>query len=274
MKITRGQVAVVTGAASGLGRGLARAFAAEGLSVVLADLDGGKAEQASKEVATDFAVATLAVGADVSKADDVEKLAVATYDRFGSAHVLCNNAGVSTVGQAWEASLADWNFVVSVNLMGVVHGIRSFVPRMIASGEPAYVVNTSSMGGLMPVPMKSPYTAAKHAVVGLTKTLRAELVAAAASVGAAVVCPGAIATGIIDTQLARYQDDENVSPAARKVLDDLKANLDEGMSSDDAAQIVLTGIREDQFWIFPNAEPYFPLVEAEFDGMGLRAGRS
>lgn len=269
MRLASGQVAVVTGAASGLGRGLARAFAAQGLSVVLADLDGAKAEQVSAELAADFGVAALASATDVSKPEEVEALAVATYDRFGSTDVLCNNAGVSTVGQAWESPLSDWDFVLSVNLMGVVHGIRSFVPRMVTSGGPAHVVNTSSMGGLMPVPMKAPYTAAKHAVVGLTKVLRAELAAAGAPIGVCVVCPGAIATGIIDTQLARYQDDPELSPAARKVLDDLKANLDQGMPSDQAAQIVLTGIREDRFWLFPNAEPYFRLVEADFGEMGL-----
>jgi len=269
-----GRVAVVTGAGSGIGMGLARTLASEGATVVCADIDFAKATRTADELTTDFGSLAVAVEANVADADSVESLAAMTYARFGSTHIICNNAGVSAVGEAWDSPLTDWEYVIGVNLMGVVHGIRAFVPRMLAAGEPGHIVNTASMGGLIPVPLKAPYTAAKHAVVGLTKTLRAELASAGSLIGASVVCPGAVATAMLDTQIARYEHDPTISPAARKVLEDLKAGVDNGISPDQAGRIIVDGILADRFWIFPNAEPYFGIVTNEYQEMSasLHAG--
>jgi NAD(P)-dependent dehydrogenase (short-subunit alcohol dehydrogenase family) len=269
MESLNGRVAVVTGAGSGIGMGLVRTLASEGAAVVCADIDVAAAANTAEMAAAEFGTATLAVAANVADADSVEALAATTYARFGAAHVLCNNAGVSAVGQVWDSPISDWDYVLGVNLMGVVHGIRAFVPRMIAAGEPGHVVNTASMGGLIPVPLKAPYTAAKHAVVGLTKTLRAELLGVSARIGVSVVCPGAVATAMLDTQIARYEDDPTVTPAARQVLDDLKAGVDKGISPDEAGRIIVDGILAGRFWIFPNAVPYLRIVEQEYQEMGI-----
>ena len=151
MKELRNRVAVVTGAASGIGFALAERFAAEGMKVVLADIEGRTLASAA-EALRRKAPAVLASQIDVSRSDDMERLARETYDEFGAARVLCNNAGVAVIGAVHEHSLADWQWVINVNLWGVIHGVRAFVPRMLASGDEAHIVNTSSMAGLTTAP--------------------------------------------------------------------------------------------------------------------------
>ena len=271
MESLRGKTGVVTGAGSGIGLGICRALARSGANVVVADIDAERAVAASDAITAEFGTDALAVPTDVAIPAAVEALADAAYQRFGAVHVLCNNAGVSTVGQVWSSPVSDWDFVLSVNLMGVVHGIRAFVPRMLAGAQVGHVVNTSSMGGLIPVLLKAPYTAAKHAVVGLSKTLREELHAVHAPIGVSVVCPGAVATNMIDAQLRRYANADPLPPAERAVLDSLKATVDGGMSPDEAGQMIVEGVRAGQFWVFPNAGPYLPLLEDEFAEM-MRQG--
>ena len=169
-----GSCAVVTGAASGIGRALARAFGAEGMKVVLGDVNEPLLKEAADEL-TSKGVECVALAVDVSDAAAVERLAEQAIDRFGSVGVVCNNAGVSTIGKQWEIGIDDWDWVIGVCLRGVVNGVRSFVPRMLAHAGPAHVVITASMGGLLTSPFLGPYAAAKHAVVGLSKGLRAEL---------------------------------------------------------------------------------------------------
>ena len=256
-----GRVAVVTGAASGIGLGMARAFAAEGMKVVLADVDVAGLDAAAASLDAE----TLAVPTDVADAGAVARLADRTVEHFGGVHVVCNNAGVFTIGYQWETSLEDWSWVLGVNLTGVIHGIHSFVPRMLASGEPGHVVNTASMGGLIASPLTGPYGASKHAVVGISKGLRAELKMTRQPVGVSVVCPGEVATGILEHLRARYGDDE-VPPVVQTVLDRLEGRLDSmGMTIDDAGAMVARAVRDDQFWVFPNAEFHLDAYRKDLD---------
>ncbi len=189
-----GRVAVVTGAASGIGRALAGAFAAEGMRLVLADIEADPLEEAASELRGGGAD-VFAVTADVSLASDVERIAVAAQDVFGALHVACNNAGVAEGGLSWEIDLEAWHWVLGVNLWGVIHGIRSFVPRIIASGG-GHVVNTASMAGLTSNPGMGPYNVSKHAVVTLSETLALELEMTHPEVGVTVLCPGWVRTQI------------------------------------------------------------------------------
>jgi NAD(P)-dependent dehydrogenase (short-subunit alcohol dehydrogenase family) len=195
MKIERGQVAVVTGAASGIGYGLAQALAARGMSVVLSDLRPEPLQHATAALEQGGAT-TLAVAADVSDPAAVEALAAATLERFGRVDLVCNNAGVvCRQAPMWEQDVATWHWLLDVMLMGVVHGIRAFVPHLVEQ-QSGHVLNTASLGGLVPLPGLGPYSAAKHAVVGITETLAVELAEAAPGVGATVLCPGLVETAL------------------------------------------------------------------------------
>ncbi|MEU9006220.1 SDR family NAD(P)-dependent oxidoreductase, partial [Streptomyces sp. NPDC048551] len=192
MRLEPGQVAVVTGAAGGIGLAMARRFAAEGLKVVLADVEEAALREAAAGLAAEGAE-VLARVVDVSERDSVLALADAAYDAFGAVHVLCNNAGVGSgaEGRMWEHEPNDWKWAFSVNVWGVFHGIQAFVPRMIAAGVPGHVVNTSSGdGGIAPLPTASVYAVTKAAVVTMTESLYAHLRAEGAAVGASVLFPG------------------------------------------------------------------------------------
>jgi NAD(P)-dependent dehydrogenase (short-subunit alcohol dehydrogenase family) len=190
-----GRVAVVTGAASGIGLALSQAFAADGMRVVMADLNADAlAERADELAASGAEVATETV--DVSDPGAVEGLAGAAVERFGAIHVAVNNAGIVNRGYSWELPLEEWRRVLDVNLWGVIHGIRSFVPRILATGEEGHVVNTASMAAVMAIGQLGPYTAAKHAVLGISDVLRSELDHKGAPVGVSVVMPGMIRTGL------------------------------------------------------------------------------
>lgn len=197
MEQLRGKVAVITGGAGGIGRALAEVFLGEGAKVVLGDLDEAHLAVVADELRALGDVATCAV--DVTEQAGTDRLRDAAVDAFGTAHVICNNAGVSGRRHAMaETTDADWDWVVSVNLMGVVHGIRSFVPLLLAQGE-GHVVNTASLAGLSPVPFGAPYAATKHAVVGLSQSLSIEMDAAGGTVGVTVLCPDWLQTGIAES---------------------------------------------------------------------------
>jgi len=189
-----GRVGVVTGAASGIGFGIATALAGAGMKVMLADIEaealGARTEAL---VGAGHDVASHVV--DVGRQDAVDGLAEATLERFGHVHVVCNNAGIIRRDHtAWELPAEDWYEVVRVNLFGVVHGIRSFVPVLLASGEPGHIVNTASLAAVVAVPGLASYTATKHAVLGLSEALAAELAAAGAPIGVSVLMPGLVRT--------------------------------------------------------------------------------
>lgn len=190
-----GRTAVVTGAASGIGLAVTEAFVAAGMQVLMTDLDDASLASHAERLARDGGeVRTLAV--DVTDPDAVERAADAVVEHFGKLHVAVNNAGVVVQGNSWELPLTEWHRVIDVDLWGVIHGIHSFVPRILASGEPGHVVNTASMAAVTAIPGIGPYTASKHAVLGLSDGLRAELAAISAPVGVSVVMPGMIKTGL------------------------------------------------------------------------------
>ena len=193
MERLEGRTAVVTGAASGIGLAIVEAFVDEGLGVVMTDIDE---QNLRKQVArlTDQGALVHAVTADVRDPDAVDRVGAAAIERFGKLHVAVNNAGVVTGGYSWELPLEDWHRVIDIDLWGVIHGIRAFVPRILASGEEGHVVNTASMAAVMALGRLGPYTVAKHGVLGLSDVLRAELEALEAPVGVSVVMPGMIKT--------------------------------------------------------------------------------
>lgn len=249
-----GRVAVVTGAASGIGRALALEAARRGMHVALADVDEAGLEETRRQ-AVALGARAVAQRTDVSVEAEVAALAQRVERELGGCHLLCNNAGVLVGGCAWELGVDDWRWVLGVNLWGVIHGIRSFVPRMLARGEPAHVVNTASVGGLLTGPFLSPYVVSKHAVVALSEALHYELAARGAPIRVSVLCPGAVRTGIWRSErlrpagLARSQ----APPAdARSFLDGMGAAIDAGSEPDAIAPRVFDAVRDGRFWILPD----------------------
>jgi NAD(P)-dependent dehydrogenase (short-subunit alcohol dehydrogenase family) len=197
-----GKVAVVTGAASGIGVALARAFLQSGARVVAADVVEPQLAR-SVDALAQIGPEVIGVETDVRDPGSVEALATATIEAFGRVDVVCNNAGVLAQGRAWEVPLDDWRRVIDVNLFGVVHGIATFVPLLFEQGRPAHIVNTASMGGLVSLPSISPYVASKHAVVALSEVLVADLAAVHAPIGVSVLCPGYVPSrlGAVDRDI-------------------------------------------------------------------------
>jgi NAD(P)-dependent dehydrogenase (short-subunit alcohol dehydrogenase family) len=254
MKEFRGKVAVVTGAASGIGRGLAQRFAAEGMKVVLADVEPGALAETEAELKAKGA-AVLAVPTDVSKAADVEALAKKTIDAFGAVHVVCNNAGVAVGGLSWERTLADWQWVMGVNLWGVIHGIRVFVPIMLQQDTEGHVVNTASTAGLSTGPGLPIYTATKHAVVALSEVLHHEFAVSGAKLRASVLCPLYVDTRIVDSarnRPAKLQNDPALEARRSEMepmLQAFRQLLASGHTPAQIADDVFNAIRDEKFYV-------------------------
>lgn len=246
------KVAVVTGAASGIGLALARALAAEGMSLVLADVD----EAALTDVASGLESETevLARRCDVSDPDRVSALRDAAVERFGTVHVVVNNAGVSTGGPIWSHTPEDWDWVLGVNLMGVVNGIRAFTPLLIEQGE-GHIVNTASMAGLTSPPFMSIYNVSKHAVVTASETLFGDLaLVGAEGVGVSVLCPGWVRTRIHEADRNR-PGPETDGPFEDSPLRDHVAGLIEGgLDPDAVAQQVVDAIRTRRFYVLTHPD--------------------
>jgi NAD(P)-dependent dehydrogenase (short-subunit alcohol dehydrogenase family) len=239
------KVAVVTGAGSGIGRSLAVAVARRGADVVLADVDRPGLEESAQLVRTSGRSA-IVVPTDVADAAAVDALAESAFDRFGSVHLLCNNAGVHVPGLAWEATPDDWRWVYGVNLWGVVHGIRAFVPKMLAGGNEGHVVNTASLAGIDVLTSSAVYASSKFAVVGLTECLARDLAAVDARIGASVLCPGPVRTRIATS--ARNRPD-GPGAAAAPASEALLAMTEAGVDPDDVAATVLDAVARGDFYI-------------------------
>ncbi|WP_151479766.1 SDR family NAD(P)-dependent oxidoreductase [Streptomyces albicerus] len=283
MELKAGQVAVVTGAASGIGLAMARRFAAEGLKVVLADVEEGALEKAAGRLREDGAVVHARV-VDVGEREEVFALAEETYGKFGAVHVLCNNAGVGSgaEGRMWEHDPNDWKWAFAVNVWGVFHGIQAFVPRMLAAGEPGHIVNTSSGdGGIAPLPTASVYAVTKAAVVTMTESLYAHLKAEHARVGASVLFPGPhmLRTGLWESH--RNRPDRYAKQKPRRTpyrsLDQWEAAMKEAGKDvrftpvEDVAELVVDGVRADRFWLLPESEHSDRQIRARSQSMLDRA---
>ena len=255
MQELSGKVAVVTGAASGIGLALAQRFVREQMKVVLADVEQGPLDEAAAAL-TAAGGAVHAMRVDVSDGAQVAALAEAAEAAFGPVHVLCNNAGVGGGGGAlWAVSEADWKWTLDVNLWGVIHGVRAFVPRMIAHGGDAHVVNTASMAGLMATPSLGAYTVSKFGVVALSEVLAKDLDIAGARVKVSVLCPSFVRTGIADSQRHRPAGLPPVNaPGSKKMAAALKALTDTGIAPETVADAVVTAIREERFYILTHAD--------------------
>ena len=261
MKSFKGRTAVITGAASGFGLESARIAAREGMNVVMADVQADALRVAADEVAGRGAP-VLAQQVDVSKADQVEALAAATQARFGAPHFVFNNAGVGGGGLIWENSLQDWQWVLGVNLMGVVHGIRSFTPMMLeaARRDPAYeghIVNTASMAGLVNPPNMGVYNVSKHAVVSLSETLYQDLRLVTDQVGASVLCPFFVSTGIIDSERNRPAELAAGRPTRSQLISQAMGARAVGSGRVTAAmvaQFVFDAVREQRFYIYSHPQ--------------------
>lgn len=255
MKEIAGKVAVVTGAASGIGRATATRFAEEGMKVVLADIE----EPALNDVVADLKGAghdVIGVSTDVSKWEAIEALATKTIEAYGAVHVLHNNAGVVVSGPVDELSLADWEWVLGVDLWSVIYGIKAFVPLIKQAGE-GHIVNTASTAGLQSANGIGPYNVSKFGVVALTETLRLELDAAKSSVSASVLCPGAINTQIVQSKRNRSADSAS-SHQASAVEEAFEKNagamLERGMDPSDVADMIVNAIRKNDFWIITHPD--------------------
>ncbi|HIG02488.1 MAG TPA: SDR family NAD(P)-dependent oxidoreductase [Myxococcales bacterium] len=253
MQEFQGNVAVITGAASGIGKGLARQCAAEGMRVVLADVDEAGLGEIRSELEK-RGTEVLAVPTDVRQAENVDALAAASLEKFGAVHLVFNNAGVLLSGFAWERTDDDWRWVLDVNLFGVINGVRSFMPILLDQGGPGHIVNTASVGGLMAGPFLSPYIVSKHAVVALTESVYHELATLDTQVGISVLCPGPIATGIGDSERIRPADQSDTraleSEAEKEYDSQLSSGILSGMEPDEVGRIVFEGLRGDRFWIY------------------------
>lgn len=274
MEQLQDRVAVVTGASTGIGRSIARSFVAAGMDVVLASQNEERLRAAVSELEGQGR-RVIGVPTDVADAASVQRLADRTMEELGAVHVLVNNAGVYAPGYAWEISAEDWEWVVGVNLWGPIHAIRSFLPHLLDQPE-GHVVNVSSAGGLMAATVHGPYCTTKHAVVGLSKALRADLAMKQANVGVTLVCPGAVATEIT-SQIQNTgpggvpRGSVELDPEVRAAWDSIAAYTDAGIPSDDVGDMVVQAIREGRFWLLPNGEVFFPVFDRELDD--LKAGR-
>src|SRR5437763_7054294 len=248
MRELRGKVAAVTGAASGLGRAMALAFADEGMHVALSDVAEAADTLAQVERR---GVSAVSMQLDVANARNVEAFAQLIDRDLGGAQLVCNNAGVSPLASAWEMSLGDWQWIMGVNLWGVIHGVRAFVPRLLARSE-GHIVNTASVAGLINPPGTAAYNVSKHAVVALSETLHHDLRERQSAIGVSVLCPAYVPTGIAESERNRPAGlapmPKTRETLAREAM--LKKAVAPGrLSADDVARAVVLAVKEERFYV-------------------------
>ncbi len=268
----QGKVAVITGGASGIGLALARAFAEEGMRIVLSDRDAKTLEKAVADLKSTGAE-IVGVPADVASRESVFALADSAQAHFGATHILCNNAGVTVYGPVETLTHADWEWSIAVNLWGVIHGVEAFLPRMLAMGEPAHIVNTSSFAGIVPSLHLAPYNVAKAAVVALTESLHKDL--RGTCVGTSVLCPMRVATRIWESSRKARPEPLGGSAAYRvRPPEEAARMVGEILDADYVAAIVLDCIRKKKLFILPHGETRsiirrrFEKIDAAFESLG------
>ena len=253
----KGKTAVLTGAGSGFGLECARIAAQRGMNVVLVDVQQDALDAADAEI-TALGAQTLAFKLDVSSADQMETMAQAVFERFGAPHLVFNNAGVGSGGLIWENTLKDWEWVLGVNVMGVVHGLRNFTPMMLAAAaaDPAWqghIVNTASMAGLLNAPNMGVYNVSKHAVVSLTETLYQDLQLVTDQVGASVLCPFFVATGIAQSHRNRPDELKAGKPTKSQLIGQAMTGKAVGsgkVSALEVATMVFDAVAANHFYIY------------------------
>lgn len=253
MKDFRDKVAVITGGASGLGLAMARRAASHGMKLVLADVE----EDALRRVEQEFLKAgsqVIGIRTDVARAQDLERLAEKALATFGGVHLLCNNAGVAAGGAVWEHTVADWEWVMGVNVWGVIHGVRTFLPIMLRQDTECHVVNTASVAGLLSVPGMGLYCVSKHSVVTFTECLYHDLQQRNAKIGVSLLCPAYVPTGIADSErnrpagLRNTQRAKTADEAARD--EQLRHAVTSGkITADQVAQQVFDAVEGDRFYV-------------------------
>jgi NAD(P)-dependent dehydrogenase (short-subunit alcohol dehydrogenase family) len=271
MKEFKDKVAVVTGAASGIGRGIAERCAQEGMRVVLADIEEAALAQTEQALKAGGA-AVLAVRTDVSKAGDVEALAHKTLDAFGAVHLLVNNAGIGAGSTIWESTLADWEWVMGVNLWGVIYGLRTFVPIMLAQDTEGHIVNTASVAGLLPYHPSATYQVTKHAVVALSEQLYYSLAYQNAKIKVSVLCPGWVKTRILESERNRPVELQNepagtpITPEVEALIQAMAEAMQTGLSPQQVADMVFDAIRKDKFYILTHPDTK-PLIQQRMEAI-------
>jgi NADP-dependent 3-hydroxy acid dehydrogenase YdfG len=270
MKDFKDKVAVITGAASGIGRGIAERCAQEGMKVVITDVEKEALGQTAREMKAAGAT-VLPLLTDVSKKRDVENLARKTLNRYGAVHLLFNNAGVTTGTVIWESTVADWKWVLGVNLWGVIHGIQVFVPIMLKQDTECHIVNTASMAALISYPGRGIYTVSKHAVLSLSEKLYHELSWQGAKIKVSVLLPGSVKTRIMEADRNRPAGLRDDSGEEKKLSSGYEAlnymgrlALESGIPPQQVADCVFSAIREDKFYIITHPEMK-PLVQMRAD---------
>ncbi len=257
MKEFKGKVAVITGGASGIGRAIAERCVREGMKLVLADIDEAELSKAEAELRA-AGGDVLAVRTDVSKRSEVEELARRSFQAFGGVHLLFNNAGVAAGGPAWEATWNDWEWVIGVNLWGVIHGVKVFTPLMLEQKTECHIVNTASTAGLIAAGFSAPYAVTKHAVVALSENLYLTLQHRKSLVNVSVLCPGVVRTNIADVERTRPEELRNeaapLSPEMQAGRTAMRAVIAAGMPPVDVADMVFEAIEKEQFYILTHPE--------------------
>jgi NAD(P)-dependent dehydrogenase (short-subunit alcohol dehydrogenase family) len=239
-------VAVITGAGGGLGSGLARHIASFGMTVIIADIDLKRAEEVASGIKAANGKAE-AKAVDVSRPDELDALAEHVHNRYGDVQLLINNAAIETLGPLWELSSTRWETTLNVNVHGVVHGVRAFLPRMMASGQECWIANVSSVGAFTTIPGQSAYAVTKHAVQAFTESLRVELVSRKAPIHVSSVIPGLLNTGIFDRA---QHNDSAVDPVwekHRKSMAELAR--EKGMGIDEASRLIVEQIAAGRLWV-------------------------
>ncbi len=247
MKNFNGKVVVITGAASGIGRALAEQFASAGSRLVISDVDAKRLDRVGASLSERGADVVTAL-CDTANEDEVDELATTAMNHFGAVHILCNNAGIAGLGDPWTGTMDLWHRVVGVNLYGVIHGVRSFLPIMNAQGE-GHIVNTASMAGLVAMPGGAPYNVTKHGVVALSEGLYLELKSTGSPVEVSVLCPG-----WVKTELMRAETGDVENPMTNLMREYARSSIDGGIAPEEVAAEVLDAVANNRFWILTHPD--------------------